>query len=162
MLPISRQAAGSLIDFSQSSFCTLVAYLSMGPSMSVQGRINVLAILVVASLTILFKSSVTFQFFDHRINKVDLWMKVSSTSFHCSQLAVVAINRGDNNKSFMDLIVIWIIMAVIILGTSLLMMKQREERMLERVSYCNSLGGIVERDSHGILASNQKLDVLKD
>jgi hypothetical protein len=101
--------------------------MTMNVNMSASNRLINLIVLGLAALGILFKSSVTFTYFNQTINKVDMWMKVGSTSFHWSQIAVLAINKTETNEGerFKELMLIWAVFAIVLLGLSILMMSWR-------------------------------------
>lgn len=112
----------------------------MNVNMTANNRLINLIVLAFAALGILFKSSITFTYFNHTINKVDMWMKVVSTSFHWSQIAVLAINKSETDESerFKELMLIWAVFAVVLLGLSIFMMSWREKRVQRRLQLCNN------------------------
>jgi hypothetical protein len=69
-----------------------------------------------------------------------MWMKVGSTSFHWSQIAVLAINKSESDESerFKQLMLIWAVFAVVLLGLSIFMMSWREKRVQRRLQLCNN------------------------
>jgi HAMP domain-containing protein len=137
--------------------------MTMNVNMSANTRLINLIVLALAALGILFKSSITFTYFNHTINKVDMWMKVGSTTFHWSQIAVLAINKSETNEGerFKELMLIWAVFAIVLLGLSIFMMSWREKRVQRRLLLCNnpvSTDRSLGNSSLSMSSSNDRLD----
>jgi ABC-type transport system involved in multi-copper enzyme maturation permease subunit len=134
----------------------------MNVGVAARNRLLSLVILAVAALCILIKSSLMFTYFTQRLNRFDLWMKAASTSFHWSQIAILAINTNDEKmigelERLKELILIWVVFGIVLLGASILLMSFREKRVLRKLQLCNnpaSMDRSLGQSAFGMISSN--------